>query len=300
VIDAVVSHHLNPARSGVARFNAMLAERLGVPVLGLHAAAPARAPLLSFKVSELGPVEREAVAALLATRAPSLFLHEWRGEELERHLVAAATRVLAGNREIAAAVAPLHPRVEALWTPGLLVDGGTIAPAEVTVFSFGMAHKLRTDMFARLRTLLEASGRSYAVHVSSANHETATLADADAVHRDMRELFDGRCYFLGTLSDLAIAEELRRATFFAAFFERGVRANNTTVASAMERGAVVITNLDDGSPEGLRHLDTVIDIEQAVELPADPLVLREISVRAMRFARGRGWPELVARVREDS
>jgi hypothetical protein len=113
----------------------------------------------------------------------------------------------------------------------------------------------------------------------------------------MRELFDGRCFFLGTLSDLAVADELHRATFFAAFFEGGVRANNTTVASAMERGAVVITNLDAGSPEGLRHMETVIDIEQADALPSDPLVLREISVRAMRYARGRGWAELVERVR---
>ncbi len=51
-------------------------------------------------------------------------------------------------------------------------------------------------------------------------------------------------YFLGNLSDVAVYNELRRATFFAAFFDGGVRANNTSVAAAMETGAVVITNLD--------------------------------------------------------
>ncbi len=299
-MDAVVSHHLNPFRSGVARFNALLAERLGVPLVGLREAGPVRAPLLSFKVSELGPDDERVLAERLDGWAPDLFLHEWRGAALERALVARAGRVLCGNRAIADAVAPLHPRVESLWTPGLILEERRIAPAELTVFSFGMAHKIRTDMFRRLRDLLEATGRSYAVHVSTANHETATMADAEAVFAEMHALFDGRAYFLGTLSDLAVVHELERATFFAAFFAGGVRANNTTVASAMERGAVVVTNLDEASPEGLRHLETVVDLEQADALPADPLELRRISVAAMEYARGRGWDRLVDVVRNGS
>ncbi len=299
-MDAVVSHHLNPFRSGVARFNALLAERLGVPLVGLHDAGAVRAPLLSFKVSELGPPDERVLAERLGGWAPDLFLHEWRGAALERALVARAGRVLCGNRAIADAVAPLHPRVESLWTPGLILEERRIAPAELTVFSFGMAHKIRTDMFRRLRDLLEATGRSYAVHVSTANHETATMADAEAVFAEMHALFDGRAYFLGTLSDLAVVHELERATFFAAFFAGGVRANNTTVASAMERGAVVVTNLDEASPEGLRHLETVVDLEQADALPADPLELRRISVAAMEYARGRGWDRLVDVVRNGS
>jgi hypothetical protein len=299
-VDAVVSHHLNPFRSGVARFNALLAERLGVPLVGLREAGPVRAPLLSFKVSELGPDDERVLAERLDGWAPDLFLHEWRGAALERALVARAGRVLCGNRAIADAVAPLHPRVESLWTPGLILEERRIAPAELTVFSFGMAHKIRTDMFRRLRDLLEATGRSYAVHVSTANHETATMADAEAVFAEMHALFDGRAYFLGTLSDLAVVHELERATFFAAFFAGGVRANNTTVASAMERGAVVVTNLDEASPEGLRHLETVVDLEQADALPADPLELRRISVAAMEYARGRGWDRLVDVVRNGS
>jgi hypothetical protein len=300
VNDAVVTHHLNPFRSGVARFNVLLAERLGVPLRPLTAAEEVERPLLSFKASELGDPERAALAARLPGWAPDLFLHEWQGSDLERTLVARAGRVLAGNRAIADAVAPLHPRVESLWTPGLILEQGRIAPAELTVFSFGMAHKLRTDRFARLRELLDATGRTYAVRVSTANHETATLHDAEAVSAEMRELFDGRAYFLGTLSDLAIVHELERATFFAAFFAGGVRANNTTVASAMERGAVVVTNLDAASPAGMRHLETVVDVEQATALPADPLTLGRISVAAMEYARRRGWDRLVEVVRNGS
>jgi len=76
-----------------------------------------------------------------------------------------------------------------------------------------------------------------------------------------------------------------------------VRANNTSVASAMERGAVVITNLDEHSPAELRHMDNVIDLQQTDALPFDPLVLGRISVRAMETRRELGWDALVKRLR---
>ena len=76
-----------------------------------------------------------------------------------------------------------------------------------------------------------------------------------------------------------------------------MRANNTTVATALEHGAVVITNLDDDSPAYLRHLDNVIDIERCDALPADPLELRRISVRAMETARDLSWTRLTELVR---
>jgi hypothetical protein len=297
VIDAVVTHHTNPFRSGVARFNVLLAEHLGVPVVPLPEAGGLAAPLLSFKCSELGPTAKGILSARLRGWAPQLFLHEWHGTDLERRLVRASTRVLAGNREIAAEVGALRAHVESVWTPGLIVEQGRIVPAEIRVFSFGMAHKIRARAFAALRDLLDASGRSYAVRVSAANHETSTMRDAEEVFLEMQAIFGERVYFLGTLSDLAVVHELERATFFAAFFEGGVRANNTTVASAMERGAVVVTNLDAGSPEGLRHGENVLDIGQATALPTDPLVLRRLSVRAIEYARERSWDALVARVR---
>ena len=299
--DAVVTHHRDPTRSGVARFNALLAERLGLPLLGLEEAGAARAPLHSFKVSELGPEGEARVLALLDGGARwSVFLHERCGGSLEERLVAGAERVLAGNDAIAGEVGALHPRVERAWTPGLILEHDRIAPAEITVFSFGMAHKLRTDAFARLRELLEATGRSYVVRVSAANHETATAQDAATVMAEVERIFDGRAYFLGTLSDLAVVHELARATFFAAFFAGGVRANNTTVASAMERGAVVVTNLDGSSPPGLVHGETVVDLAQADALPSDPLELRRMSVRAMEHARAHSWERLVAQIAPSS
>ena len=86
----------------------------------------------------------------------------------------------------------------------------------------------------------------------------------------MREIFPRRLYFMGHLSDVAVYNQLLDTTFFAAFFRDGARANNTSLASAMEHGAVVITNLDEHSPPELRHMDNVIDIERCDELPDGP------------------------------
>lgn len=295
--DAVVTHHRDGYRSGVARFNEVLAERLGVPLLGLgevHPGVSAR-PLLSFKVSELGG-EAELVEGALGAEW-EVFLHEYRALPLEQRLVAGASRVHCGNIEILEAVESVAAEAQALWSPGLIFDDRPFATAEVVVFSFGMAHKIHVGMFRRLRGLLERSGRSYAVYVSAANHEVASLRDSSAIFAAMHQLFPEQLFFLGNLSDVAVANQLAGATFFAAFFEHGVRANNSSVAAAMELGAVVITNLDDHSPSWLSHMDNVIDIGCCDELPTDPLILRRLSVRAIETARERGWPELVEAIR---
>ncbi len=216
---------------------------------------------------------------------------------LERELVAAATRVWAGNLAVRAAITELHDDVRNAWTPGLITDCRVIPPAEITVFSFGMAHKIQTDHFLRLRELLERSGRSYVVLVSSATHATSSPREDRAVHDRMHELFPTRLYFLGTLSDLAVYNHLREATYFASFFPGGVRANNTSVAAAMEHGAVVITNLDEFSPPSMVHMQTVIDVQQAEELPDDLLTLRRISANAIEVARTRSWEHLALEMR---
>ena len=160
-----------------------------------------------------------------------------------------------------------------------------------------MAHKIRTDLFERLRDLLGASGRSYAVYLSAANHETTKLSDAHLIFDELHEIFPSTLWFLGNLSDVGVYNYLRSSTFFATFFLGGVRANNGSVAAAMEKGAVVITNLDEHSPPEFVHLDNLIDIGQTTELPLDPARLEEISRRAQETARERGWTQLVDRLR---
>ena len=294
--DAVVTHHMNPYRSGVARFNQVMATRLRVPLSGLSGWSDSYAhPLLSFKVSELGAAEQAAIEERLDGRH-SFFLHDWSDLPLEHQLVDNAVRVLCGNDAILHTVSARVPNAERAWAPGLILDHRAIAPGEISVFSFGMAHKMRTDMFRRLGALLESTGRSYALFISNANHETATERDTELVHSEIAEVFPRSLYFMGNLSDVAIYNHLTTATYFAAFFPEGVRTNNTSIASAMEHGAVVITNLDEQSPPEFVHGDNLLDIAQLDSLPSDPLVLKRISCRAMETARELSWDRLVDRL----
>jgi hypothetical protein len=293
-VDAVVSHLIDPYRSGVARFNRELARRLGVPLhaLGSGEAAAAHAVLLSVKFSELDAAQEEAAAQLIDGAAPGslrLFLHEHSGRALERRAVERAGWVLSGNEEVHAAVRGITDRATCLWSPSTLQDLRPYPQVETRVFSFGMAHKVRTDMFRGLRDLLDAAGRSYALFVSNATHEAARMDDQREIAEEMRAIFGDRLFFMGHLSDVAVANELRRATFFAAFFERGARANNSTVVTAMEHGAVVVTNLDEHSPAYLRHGETVLDIARTDALPSDPLTLRRLGLRAMEATLELGW-----------
>ena len=300
-VDAVVTHHRDSFRSGVGRFNELLGERLGVPVIGIRRllTAGCSRPLLSFKVAELAPAELTVLEQLVETKPfPwELFLHVYDGHEVEQALVRGAAHIYAGNHEVYAQVEKLARSVDTLWSPGLILDERSFPPTDVSVFSFGMAHKIRTDLFENLRDLLEASSRSYAIYVSAANHETTRMSDAHLIFDELHEIFPSTLYFLGNLSDVAVYNYLRSSTFFASFFLGGVRANNGSIAAAMEKGAVVITNLDRHSPPEFMHMDNLIDIEQTRELPLEPEQLEAISRRAVETARERGWDALVERIR---
>jgi hypothetical protein len=303
-IEFIVSHRMNTFASGVARFNDIMAEHLGVRVIGLfEEGLPTHgAPLLSFKVSEFSDVEREHLAELLdrVSWRFRVFVHDWAATDVEERLVREADVVYCGNHHVHAQVQRLNSRLEILWSPGLILDDRRFHPTAISVFTFGMAHKLRTEMFLRLRELLERSGLPWAVYVSSANHETAAIRDAQIVFEEVNTLFPSGLYFLGNLSDVAVYNYLQDTTFFAAFFEGGVRANNGTVAAAMEHGAVVITNLDEHSPPEYVHMRNLIDIGQCEQLPSDPMLLKSIAVEAMATARQRRWPQLIDRLRAEA
>jgi hypothetical protein len=295
-IDAVITHHADGFRSGVARFNEILAGRLGVPLLRIddEAALNCQAPLLSFKITEMGDDDRALLDRILGAceGRGQLFLHAWGGTPFEREAAGRVERVVCANEEIQAQVGGLAPTT-LIWAPGLILDQREFPDTEISVFSFGMAHKIRTERFLRLRELLDGSGRSYAIYISSANHETTTMQEAQSVYDDMSELFDSGLYFMGNLSDVAVYNQLRTTTFFASFFADGLRANNTSVNAAMEQGAVVITNLDEHSPKHLVHMENVIDINRCEALPVEPAELERISLAARATAGTYGWDGLI-------
>src|SRR4051812_9413099 len=122
MIDCIAGYHLNPWTCGIAKFNAILARHLTVPVVGIRAVelGDYRLPLLSLKLSEFS----DADAADLDTWASAhagrfeLFLHAFDGTEIEQRLVASAARVYCGNSELYRELLPTRPDIQELFCPG--------------------------------------------------------------------------------------------------------------------------------------------------------------------------------------
>ncbi|MBI4263016.1 MAG: glycosyltransferase [Acidobacteria bacterium] len=302
MIDCIAGYHLNPWTCGIAKFNGILAQHLDVPVVrfGSDAQRSYRHPLLSIKVVEFAPEDARALDDWVVDHRGQfdLFLHGYDGADIERRAIAAAGRVYGVNREIAQAVAPSRPDLVEVFCPGMLVNPQRVHRTELSVFTFGMAHKIRVPLYRRLRDLLEATGKSYSVFVSTALHENTSFDDSFVVRfEELQGIFNGQVYFMGYLSDTAVFNHLVECTFLAAFFEKGLRANNTTVNAAMECGCAVITNLDAHSPAGLVHMKNVIDINACDRLP-DLEQAGRIGRAARELARAEyGWDQLVAQLR---
>jgi hypothetical protein len=300
--DCIAGYHLNPWTCGIAKFNAILAKHLDVPVVGIRAAelAAYRRPLLSLKMSEFSDGDAADLDVWAAAHAGQfeLFLHAFDGTEVEHRLLAAADRVYCGNTELFRHLRPSRPDIQELFCPGTILSPQRFQRTELSVFTFGMAHKIRVPLYRRLRDLLDATGKSYSVYVSTALHENTSFDDSFVVRfEELQTLFNGQVYFMGYLSDTAVFNQLMDCTFVAAFFEKGLRANNTTVNAAMECGCAVITNLDEHSPAGLAHMKNIVDINVCEALP-DPDETRRIGGAARAIAQAEyGWDQLVAQLR---
>jgi hypothetical protein len=297
--DCIAGYHLNPWTCGIAKFNAILAKQLAVPVVGIREAelGAYKRPLLSLKMSEFSDDDTADLDLWSAAHKGQfeLFLHAFDGTEMEQRLVRAAGRVYCGNSELYQQLQAIREDVHELFCPGTILSPQRFQRTELSVFTFGMAHKIRVPLYRRLRDLLDATGKTYSVYVSTALHENTGFDDSFVVRfEELQSIFNGQVYFMGYLSDTAVYNQLLDCTFLAAFFERGLRANNTTVNAAMESGCAVITNLDQHSPEGFVHLKNIIDVNACERLPgADET--GQIGRAAREIARAQyGWDRLVA------
>ena len=303
MIDCIAGYHLNPWTCGIAKFNDILARNLEVPVVGIGSVelAAYRRPLLSLKMSEFTPSDAQDLSEWVDAHTGTfeLFLHAFDGTPMEQRLLAAAGRVYCGNRELAHTLSPVRPDIVELFCPGTLLNPQRFQKTELSVFTFGMAHKIRVPLYRRLRDLLDASGKSYSVFVSTALHENTSFDGSFIVRfEELQALFGVHVYFMGYLSDTAVFNHLTECNFLAAFFEKGLRANNTTVNAAMENACAVITNLDEHSPQGLVHMKNVIDINACDRLP-DINEAATIGLAAREVAHARyGWESLVAQLRQ--
>src|ERR671911_10496 len=97
MIDCIAGYHLNPWTCGIAKFNAILARHLSLPVVGIKAVELGRfrKPLLSIKLSEFSEADAVDLHVWAQARAGEfeLFFHAFDGTEAERRLLQAAGRV---------------------------------------------------------------------------------------------------------------------------------------------------------------------------------------------------------------
>ena len=301
MFDCIAGYHLNPWTCGIAKFNTILGRKVSLPVVGIGSSeiSQYRTPLLSLKMSEFTPEDARVLDAWAEGHQGGyeIFLHAFDGTPLEQRLIGGASRVYIGNRELSAQLAPLRPDAVELFCPGTLLNPQRFQRTELSVFTFGMAHKIRVPLYRRLHDLLEATGQSYSVYVSTALHENTSFDGSFVVRFEELQAIFSNIYFMGYLSDTAVFNHLVDCTFLAAFFEKGLRANNTSVNAAMECGCAVITNLDEHSPRGLVHMKNVIDINACDRLPGDEQAAA-IGRAAREIAHADyGWDQLVAQLR---
>lgn len=265
----VVSSHMNSNLSGVAKFSHMLAKMLQVPcvsVADIDQLEPGPI-LLSLKLNDSHSAEldlvRKGLIYLNNKKIPyDLFFHTFSGLKIEYELTKSCRKIFCGNSEIVHALDDINKPVISAWCPELLDTSLSIRESELNVFSFGMAHKIQIKYYRMLLDMLRDLSMNYTVWISTAFHEKAQFGDFKSLSDELIDIFSGRIQLLGFLSDDAINYFLDKSHLFVAFFEKGVRANNTTVMAAMNKGCAILTNCDEYSPPWMRHRENILDIHR--------------------------------------
>ena len=269
---SVISFHTNPYTCGVARFNQALAKSLQVPIESVlqFEASQETVSLLSLKFDEIPEAMSERLLENLDQQLATfdLFLHGINRSVIESKYIAKARSVIVASREYADLIQEQRSDVIALFAPGAGVSG-LRSTFDITLLTFGMAHKIRSDGYRKLGTMLKTDSRTFQLEISTALHDgTSFSEDFFSVGSEIGEVFEGNVSFLGFLADDEVSRRLTNADALVAFFPSGVRENNTTVLSAMAHGCAVITNLDEYSPPWMKHGESVFDVNQLASFPS--------------------------------
>lgn len=270
----MLSVHTNELTSGVGKFNAQLAERLGIPHASVGVSRLSyRYPLLSIKYGEL---EQMAGCRAYELSLPNQFDLLWH-DAGEAKLTARATRTFYAKDT---------------GCPSLVC--GNVTRGTINVLTFGFAHKFQGVHFEQLKIWLDRTHEDYTVSLSTGIHE-GTPWDVGFQQNIalMRGIFGDRLRVLGFLGDDALARELRDCTAVALFYEPAARANNTTLWAALDAGALVITNLDAESPSGLVHGMNVFNARQLNHWPTRDERAQWSRASARRIADHYGWDRLL-------
>mgnify|MGYP006167973471 FL=1 len=267
----MASFHTNPYTCGVARFNVSLANALNCKVSSLASASTYESGkiLLSIKLQEIDDAGKVNLEKILSNSSLTfdVFLHASEDSDFENRLLKRAQRVFAASEEIGEEIKSRRPDVVNLFAPGAPISNAS-KQSEISLLTFGMAHKISATGYRKLAKILAASNKSFQLEVSSALHEgTSFDENFFSVADEISQAFGGNVVFLGFLADQEVSRRLQETTALVAFFPNGVRENNTTVMSAMAHGCAVITNLDLLSPKWMKHGHNVFDINKLENFP---------------------------------
>ena len=226
--------------------------------------------LISVKIKDCNETEQiqlahEAIACGQRQVIFDVFLHTFDNLDAEQTLLKNARKIFCGNDEISKEIVKSGFNPTTLWCPSLIAPDSSVPNSSLNLFSFGMAHKIQQSNYFRLHETLERLETSFNLRVSTAFHEKANFGDFDSVSTELQFVFGNKLSFLGFLSDASVNFFLETSDLFVAFFEKGVRANNTSIYAAMAKQCPVLTNLDQWSPNWLEHGQNVLDISRLSE-----------------------------------
>jgi len=299
---AVVSYHVNPYTCGVARFNHSLAKALGIPLLGLSDYLKVKSPdlvLLSIKLEEVDSDTLQRLSNTVTSQEImfDFFLHTFEDSTLSHALCKRAERLYASSHELAVLASVIRTDLITVFAPGAPARPLRTA-VDCSLLTFGMAHKIRSSGYRKLAGIIANDKRTFRLEISTALHEGGTFDEHFFnVNREISSVFSGSVHFLGFLADSEVSERLNVVDALVAFFDRGVRENNTTVLSAMSHGCPVITNLDKFSPAWMVHGVTMFDIDQLHLFPQEA-ELRRVGESGMRVASEFNFERLAAILQE--
>ena len=267
--DAVLGYHLNIMTCGVARVNDKIAKIARIPheYIFSNNTKKFKYPLVSIKLSEFNRIDKIKLKKFINNRKFAVFFHGYDNKNLEILIAKKAYKVFAGNSEIKYLLKKNKIASELSWCPSANDNSVIFKERKLKIFSFGMAHKIKTNYYKKLKKILDNTTKDYCLYLSTALHEDTNFDENfHDVYLQLKKIFKDKIYHLGYLSDHAVYNFLINSNYFVAFFDKGVRSNNTSIYAAFDSKVPLITNADSFSPDFMIHKDTFIDINQINDL----------------------------------
>ena len=299
---SVLTYHTNTFGCGVAKFNNILAKKINCDVKQIFSKINLKDKfLLSLKISEFDNKDIYKLNRLInELRNFDIFFHDFSNLLVERKIIQKSSKIICGNKEIAEKILKLNKKykakIESLWSPSTIKVQQKIKK-KINLLSFGMSHKVQITKFKKLKLLLDKRYKNnYCLKISLALHEYKSFDDEYIKPYNLiKKIFGKNLLFLGFASDEYLSQELRQCDYFVAFFEKGLRDNNSSVAAAVEHNCKIITNLDKNSPKFYFDNLNVINIDKVKKFPKK-FKFHDDNSKIKSFQKSISWNNFVKKI----